>query len=153
MPLASNHSLILVSKDSRSLPLNIFIFISNASVAIWLWSNQSCPPLPSKNVVGWTFEKITAFVFLIVAAAAKTPPSADQSRQIELQKGYLRQSAARSAPIIIGSPTVTLLHPGHHHAAAARENGQQMTAMCLRLRRIVFTSWRRFITLGTDTKA
>jgi hypothetical protein len=42
MPLASSHSLILLSKDCRSLPLNIFIFISNASVAIWLWSNQSC---------------------------------------------------------------------------------------------------------------
>src|SRR6266550_3627931 len=42
MPFASSHSLILLSKDGRSLPLNIFIFISNASVAIWLWSNQSC---------------------------------------------------------------------------------------------------------------
>src|SRR6266446_3792018 len=42
MPLASSHSLILLSKDGRSPPLNIFIFISNASVAIWLWSNQSC---------------------------------------------------------------------------------------------------------------
>src|SRR5436305_15110846 len=34
---------MFLSKDCRSLPLNIFIFISNASVATHLWSNQSCP--------------------------------------------------------------------------------------------------------------
>jgi hypothetical protein len=41
MPSLCSHSLILVSKTRTSPPLNIFIFISNAPVAIWLWSNQN----------------------------------------------------------------------------------------------------------------
>ena len=55
MPLASSHSLILLSKDGRSLPLNIFIFISNASVAIWLWSNQNCAGIAGGNTGRITF--------------------------------------------------------------------------------------------------
>jgi hypothetical protein len=51
-------------------------------------------------------------VFLIgIVAAAQTPTPADQARQIELQKEYLRLSAARSSPVLIGFPTVTPLHP------------------------------------------
>jgi hypothetical protein len=53
-------------------------------------------------------------VFLIGMVAAGQTPT-DQARQIELQKEQerdrLRQSAARSLPVIIGWPTLTPVGP------------------------------------------
>ena len=64
-------------------------------------------------------ELIKLFAVVLLAgigiAAAQNSTSSDQARQIELQKEKerecLRQSAARSAPIFIGVPTLTPVHP------------------------------------------
>jgi len=52
-------------------------------------------------------------VFLIEIAGAQTPP--DQARQTEVQKEKererLRETGARSAPILIGWPTLTPVGP------------------------------------------
>ncbi len=72
-------------------------------------NNAAAKPV-AKRSAGALF---TVFLIGITTSAAQTP--ADQARQIELQKEKerecLRQSAARSAPIFIGVPTLSPLHP------------------------------------------
>jgi len=69
-----------------------------------------------------------AAVFLIEIVGAAQTPTPDQTRQIELQKEYLRLSVARSASVLIGFPDGDSDSPDYHHAAAApaagKENGE-----------------------------
>ena len=68
-------------------------------------NNAAAKPV-AKRSAGALF---AVFLIGIATSAAQTP--ADQARQIELQKERerecLRQSAARSAPIFIGVPTLS----------------------------------------------
>jgi hypothetical protein len=76
---------------------------------------------------------LLAVVFLVATAAAQTPPEKEAMRRAEVRKidqerERLRQSAARSAPIIIGFPTLTPVQP--IIVIAATESG----SLCVRMK-------------------